>query len=152
MTKVQTYPDMTVAELTALYNTQAARPIKKFDSKQAAFARIDQLCYEKGLRITPEKKLAPVAKTTGPKGGKRGGKGKMGARKYSDAHVVRVLRTVPEKRVTGRNPATEYRDGRTIAALLATGNVTRRDLNWDAREDRPGGPVIEILAPKESAS
>jgi hypothetical protein len=147
--------ELTIKQLTALYNQKADRKIKKFDSKDKAAIRIGKLLDEKLLYLTKDlKHLKPLSelyskeqyeKVTGqeyPQPKKRSGR-------YSPDQIITVLREHPIKRGSKRNPYEHYKSDMTVQEALNTGVITSRDLNWDAKEDRPGGAVIEINDPKE---
>ncbi len=156
--------ELSIKELTALYNEKADKPIKKFDSKSKGIARIEKLMEEKKLRLgaddqwmekhnptkgrktpvekakpapEPKKKKSPAAKKTD----------KSKSRRFTPDMIITVLRVCPVKRGSKRNPYGVYETGMTVKEVLDSGVVTSRDLNWDTKEDRPGGAVIEINSP-----
>lgn len=136
--------DKTLAELTSIYNSAADRPVKKLQDKKSGISRITTLAKTKGLvlatngdrLVTPDK--APGTEVVGS------GRGRM---RYTDDMVIVVDRKAEPKKITRRNPYKVYQTGITVAEAISRG-VTRRDINWDAGEKRPGGPVIRVM-PKE---
>lgn len=160
----------TVAELTALYNTKARRPIKKFDSKTVAVTRIVQLCENEGLKVDfnrwifveadeapppvkvapePTKKKAPATKAKpaekpAKKAVKKSDGATRGRARFTPDMVIKVLRVEQPKKITKRNPYAVYKTGMTVQQAMDKG-VLRRDINWDASDKRPGGPVIRVM-------
>lgn len=106
------------ADITALYNSLADKPVKKFSSKGQAVERLESLLDVQG-KIWNGVEI--VDKPT-----RKGDRSTM---------VIRVLNPVfpsPKKR-TGRNPYAVYADGLTVADALAQG-VLKRDLWWDVKQ------------------
>lgn len=60
-------------------------------------------------------------------------KTRSGVVKFKDSWIIEVVSLRSPKRMTKRNPYAHYRTGRTVAETLATGHVSRRDLNWDEK-------------------
>lgn len=80
------------------------------------------------------------------KGRGRRGRGATSYRRYREGDRITVLRRERKKVRTDRDPYKVYRTGMTVEEVLKNKEVTRRDLNWDSRLDRPGGPVIRVEA------
>lgn len=147
MAKATKIESLTIAQLTALYNTAADKQIKKFQSSDYGLKRIAKLCEAKGL-VVNEAATALVAagkkaarKATGSK--KANGTRRTRAR-FTEDMVIVVLRSEQPKRTTKRNPYSVYKTGMTIAKALEKG-VLRRDVNYDASPDRKGGAVIDVM-------
>lgn len=136
-----------LAELADLYNTGADRPIKRFADKPTGKAKIEALAKAKGLVLSADgKKLVkPRNKTTSA--GRPKTKGAGGRARFTGDMIIVVVQQGEPKKITKRNPYSVYRTGITVQDALKKG-VTRRDLNWDAGDRRPGGPAIKIV-PKE---
>ncbi len=142
-----------IAALTILYNLQAARPIKKFSDKASAERKLNALAKEKNLTVIERGGELCWLETPAVPAKKKGGVPKKTIskrRRHTDDMVIVVLQSGSPKKISGRNPYGVYRTGLTVGKALATGDVTRRDLSWDANPKRiPGGPAIELITSEE---
>ena len=123
--------NLTLVDLTALYNTKADRPVKKFSSKPQAIERIRKLMKAGNLALNDN---ADGFVSKQPR--------KRGAQRFMDTDIIIVTGSRPEKRLTKRDPYSIYETGMTVGQFLGHADMKRRDVNWDNRQG-----YIKVVSP-----